>query len=325
MAEEVDILRSAAEDQLAVIGMGVDFPGFQTLDGFLDAIYRGKPVPVSNSSWQAEGSMSRAAACALRDCAWEGAQHQVIGSLVIGASSEISQFNTQTEITGPVSDFAGYSEPLPAMLVQAHEWLAEHEVEAVILAGSHENGSDRQPDVFFGFDQSVHAAQSGSGAAAVVIMRNSDAQRLGLKVYAVIEALAFTGQSNPDALQDKVSACAQNALRTAGLRPSDIGCLAAQACGEDRIDRQEITGLCAVYTGEPNRIVLTSSQSQTGTLDEVNGLVGLVKTGLCLANRLRPGVKDWTGPKFPELWSNSNFYVPVDSLTWFQKEICCQP
>ncbi len=320
MAEAVEILRTAAEDQLAVIGMGVDFPGFQSLDGFLDAIYRGKPVPVSKQSWQMEGSMSRAATCALRDCVWEGAQHQVIGSLVIGTSAEISRYSAQTVITGPVSDFAGYSEPLPAMLVQAHEWLAEHEVEAVVLAGSHENGLNQQPDVLFGFDQSVHAAQAGSGAAAMVIMRNSDAQRLGLKVYAVIEALAYNGQSNSGDVQDGVTACAQNALRTAGLGSGEIGCLAAQACGDDRIDRQEIAGLCAVYAGEPNRTVVTSSQSQTGSLDEVNGLVGLVKTGLCLANRLRPGVKDWTGPKFTELWSNSNFYVPADSLTWFQKE-----
>ncbi len=320
MGDAVEIMRTAAEDQLAVIGMGVDFPGVQTLDGFLDAIYRGKAVPAAKQSWQSEGALRRAAANAICDCAWEGAQHQEIGSLVIGASAEVNRFSTQTEIKGPVSDFAGYSQPLPAMLVQAHEWLQEHEVEAVILAGSHESGSDQQPEVLFGFDQSIHAAQPGSGAVAVVIMRSRDAQRLGLKVYAILEAMAYTGQSNPGAIQNAVAGCAQSALRAAGFRPGEIGCLTAQAYGDDRIDRHEIAGLCAVYSGEPNRTVVSSSQSQTGSLDEVDGLLGLVKTGLCLANRLRPGVKDWTGPKFSELWINSNFYVPADSLTWFQKE-----
>ena len=320
MVDEVEILQTAAEDQLAVIGMGVDFPGIHTLEGFLDATYRGNSLPATAQSWQPESALNRAAAQAIQDCAWEGAQHQVVGSLVIGAGSEISQFNAHNGATGPVLDFTGYSEPLPAMLVQAHEWLSEHEVEAVILAGSNTGDQGQDSAIRFGFDQSVHTSQVGSGAAAVVIMRKTDAQRLGLKVYALIDALAFTNQPNLGSLQDAVAACARRALQAAGVTQGDIGCLNAAAWGDDRIDRQEITALCAVYRGDPNTTAISSSQSLTGFIDGVNGLVGLVKIGLCLSHRLRPGLKGWSGPKFPDLWSGSNFYLPTDSLTWFQNE-----
>ena len=320
MVDAVEILQAAAEDQLAVIGMGVDFPGIQTLEGFLDAIYRGRPVPVSNHSWQPDGGLSRAAVNALQDCAWDGAQHQVVGSLVIGAGSETNRYSEQSIATGPLLDFAGYSEPLPAMLVQAYEWLQNREVEAVILAGSHSAGQLQVPSVLFGFDQSVHNTQEGSGAAAVVIMRHSDAQRLGLKVYALLDGLAYTNPTNSTSYQENVIACARMGLQSAGVRPGEIGCLGATASGDDLSDGQEIAGLCAVYRGEPNQVVMGSVQSLTGTITGINGLVGLVWIALCLSNRLRPGVSGWSGPKYPELWSGSNFYVPADSLTWFHNE-----
>ena len=197
MVDVVEILQTAAEDQLAVIGMGVDFPGIHTLEGFLDAIYCGSSLPEAAQAWQPEWALNRAAAKAIQDCAWEGAQHQVIGSLVIGAGSEINQFTTHSGSTGPVADFSGYSEPLPAMLVQAHEWLSEHEVEAVVLAGSNTGDQGQDSAIRFGFDQSVHTSQVGSGAAAVVIMRKTDAQRLGLKVYALIDGAGFYQSVEP--------------------------------------------------------------------------------------------------------------------------------
>jgi PfaB family protein len=320
MGDAVEILRTAAEDKLAVVGMGVDFPFFQTLNGFLDEIYRGKPVSVAKHFWQADGALSRAALNAIQDCAWEGAQYQVIGSLVIGSSFEVNRFSTLSGITGPVVDFAGYSEPLPAMLIQAHEWLMEHEVEAIILAGSFESELVHPQTYLFGFDQSVHVSLAGSGAAAVVVMRKSDAQRLGLKIYAFLESMAYISQPTRTNIQNSIASCAQSALQAAGLRPVEIGCLDALACGDDAVDVREITGLCAAYHGEPNRTVIGSSQSLTGFTDGINGLVGLVWAGLCLVNRLRPGVNGWTGPKYPELWSGSNFYIPTESLTWFQNE-----
>ena len=320
MLDAPEILQTAAADQLAVIGMGVDFPGIQSLDDFLDAIYHGSPVPGSKHSWQPEGSLSRAASRALQNCAWDGAQYQGIGSLVIGNGSEINQFNAQLGITGPVVDFAGYDEPLPAMLVQAHEWLSEHEVEAVVLAGSY--FGDLVPDstILFGFDQSVRSPQTGSGAAAVIIMPRNDAKRLGLKKYALVDALAYSRQSNLGSLEDAVAACSNMALQTAGVRPEEIGCLDAAAWGSERFDRQEISALCAQYSGKTNTTVIGSSQSLLGSIEGVNGLVGLVKLGLCLSSRLRPALKGWSGLKFPELWSGSNFYLPTDTLTWFQKE-----
>jgi PfaB family protein len=320
MVDVVDILQPAADDRLAVIGMGVDFPGISTLEGFLDAIYRGGPVPAAKPSWQPDGALSRVVSSAIQDCAWEGAQYQVIGSLVVGAGSAVNRFNAQVGITGPVHDFTGYSEPLPAMLVQAHEWLVEHEVEAVVLAGCNFGESDHDSDLCYGFDQSVHAPQTGSGAAAVVIMRSRDAQRLGLKVYAQIDAVAYTRQPGHGTLQDEVISCVQIALRTVGVRPDEIGLLNAVASGDDHFDYQEIAGLCAVYQGEPTRTVIGSSQSLTGFIEGINGLVGLIKTGLCLDNRVRSGVRSYTGPKFPELWSASNFYLPTESLTWFHNE-----
>lgn len=320
MADEIKILRPAAGDQLAVIGMGVDLPGIQTLDGFLDAIYLGSLISYTTQTWQAYGCLLRAAAYAIRDCAWEGARHQIIGALVIGNGVEISRLKAQAGINGPVVDFAGYSEPLPAMLLQAHDWLQNHEVEAVILAGGAQGTKTQESMDHNGFDGSVLAALSGSGAAAVVVMRKDDAARLGLRVYAMIESMAFTDASRFAAVKESVLTCARSAIQAAGNQPEDIGYLEALTPGEDRAGGQGTAGLCAAYQGPPYKTALGGGLSLIGYLDGVNGLMGLVKTGLCLANRLRPGLNGWNGPESAELWAGSTFYVPAESLTWFHNE-----
>ncbi len=320
MVDGIKILRPAAGDQLAVIGMGVDFPGIQTLDDFLEAMYRGSLISQTESTWQADGCLLRAVSFAIRDCDWDGARHQVIGTLVIGNGVEKSRLNAQAGISGPVVDFAGYSEPLPAMLLQAQDWLQEHEAEAVVLAGAALGAKNQEYPILIGLDSSGHAAQPGSGAAALVIMRKDDAVRLGLRIYALIESMAFADPSGSASLQESVLSCARSALQAAGIKPGDIGCLQALAPGEDRVGGQEIAGLCAAYQGPPNKTSLDSSLSLIGYLEGVNGLAGLVRAGLCLANRLRPGLNGWSGPKNAELWNGSTFYVPTESLTWFHNE-----
>ena len=52
------------------------------------------------------------------------------------------------------------------MLVQAHEWLESHEVQAVLLAGCSLPNEVFPAEPKPGFDRALHASQPGQGGVA---------------------------------------------------------------------------------------------------------------------------------------------------------------
>jgi PfaB family protein len=239
-----------------------------------------------------------------------------LGALVTGPALETGRLREQ--ISGPWLDYAGYREPLPAMLVQAHEWLEAGEVQAVLIAGCSLVETEAAGDPGFGFDQSIHRSYPVSGATAVVVMRLADAQRRKLKVLAIIDELAYQTRTAPVVLSDTIRACAQTVQQAQGVKPEEIGYLEALASGEDGLDEIEIRGLAAAYPGQSLQTALGSARAESGWLEGINGLASLARAAACIAERLRPGVTAWSGPKFPALWPGSTFYVPAESLYWFR-------
>ncbi len=317
MTEKVELLRLTGGDRLALVGLGVDFPGCQNLESFFRSIIKGSPVTGAAPGWQTTGCLSRAANSALAKLA---GQIRDVGLLGIGPAAEVSRLRNQVEFDGPVLDYAGYREALPSMLIQAHEWLENHEAQAVLLAGCSLAAEAPQSNVTLGFDRSVNACPAGSGAVAVTVMRLKEAQRRGYPVFAVLETLASTAATHRPVTSETVQSCAQSALQVAGLEAQEIGYLEALACGEDAVDLAEIQGLVRIYNGDRSQTALGSGQPITGFLEGINGLAALVRTALCITNRLRPGASGWSEPKVLDLWQDSSLYVPVESLTWFHPE-----
>ena len=320
MADSIEILNAVGGERLAVIGLGVDFPGCESLAGFLQAVATGNNLLVITPGWNYAGSLARAAAAAWQDAGWNGSRQPAeVGWLLVGPGSQTDPARAITKIHGPIMDFGGYGEPLPGMLVQAHEWLESHQVDSVILAGSTQAPkSERTPQ--FGFDLTAQPNPSGTGSVAIALMRLDQAVLRKAHIYAVLEGLAFNSQKNTKPSASLVLECAQAALRQTGILASEVGYLEVAAAGDECTDLAEIEGLCQVYRGEAPRTALGSVQSNTGNLNLVNGLAGLLRAAVCLENRIRPGVPGWSGPKRTDLWQGSAFYVLTASLAWFHPE-----
>ena len=318
MTVAIETMQAAGGDRLAVVAVGADFPGCQTLNGFYKAIYAGADLTQPAAGWKPFGSMKRAAESAAR-----AAANLELGLLMIGPAGELNR--VRSLVTGPVVDYAGYSEPLPAMLVQAHEWLEAQVVQAVLIAGGSISSAAGANAPAFGFDQAVMGSRPGSGAVGLVLMRLSDAQRRNQPVLGVIDALTYycasrpvvgSGQKAPDA--QMIQACATAALLQGGVLPAQVGILEALASGEAGLDEVEIRGLNAAYREPRLSTLLGSLRAQTGWLEGCNGLASLARAAVCLAYQVRPGTRGWSGPKHASLWAGSSFYVLPESLTWFQ-------
>ncbi|HMD89828.1 MAG TPA: PfaB family protein, partial [Anaerolineaceae bacterium] len=117
----------------------------------------------------------------------------------------------------------------------------------------------------------------------------------------------------------------QQAFLQAALEPAQIGYLEVLGSGFAPIDAAEIAGISKAYkaykayrpAGTDLNVALGSVQSNVGHLYTASALAAIIKSALCLYHRFIPGTPGWSGPKKPELWKDTPFYVPADTRTWF--------
>ncbi len=201
------------------------------------------------------------------------------------------------------------------------------------------------------FDQGADGWMIGEGAGAVVLRRRDDAVKNGDRIYASVDAVEFSRGTDPDAV---ASACTR-AFDTAGITPADVKYLEVHASGIKEEDDAEIEGLLRAYgqerssnaeksaapkggegrtalekdagkgsaglpSGDPDKklkCAIGSVKANIGHTFAASGMAGLIRTALCLYNRFIPRTPGWSGPKYPEKWAESPFFVPTDSGTWF--------
>ena len=146
-------------------------------------------------------------------------------------------------------------------------------------------------------------AVDATGAGAVVLARaDGDAAR---RVYATIDALAL-GRA------EDVPALCRQALAAAGVTPEQVGYL--EVSGLVPEDAVEIAGVLDAY-----RTPSADLTCALGSAGAVSGMARLVKTALCLYRRYLPAMPGWRGPRSPEQWRGSPFYVPAAAYTWFRE------
>ena len=241
--------------------------------------------------------------------------------------------------SGPVINLSNEDNPLAAALQNAHHLLDTRTVDivlisAVVLAEDFnnllQNGiSKLNPGPFtLGFDRNVDGWTTGEGASAVVLTRYDAALAGNNRIYAVLDAFAWTSR-NVSGIRKNIfptlvssetilQSC-QQVLRQAGIEPENIGYLEVLGSGFSPVDAAEITGITRAYrpAGSDLSCAIGSVQTNTGYLFTASGLAALIKTALCLYSRFLPVTPQWSGPKKPELWDDTPFYVPAESRTWF--------
>jgi len=226
-----------------------------------------------------------------------------------------------------------------AALHQAHTLLTDGLIDEAVLAGTFLPGAlsallakagvkSHEFNRVLGFDRTVDGWSLGSGAAALSLMLPERAAQSDRRVYATVQGLGYATRSlaTPKAhllptfvSSDTVLRAAQLAYEQTGLSPAGVGYLDCTASGFAPVDAAEMGGLSIAYQGEPDlSCAVGSVQANTGYVPSVAGLSAVIRTALCLYNRAIPAVPGWSGPKKPERWEQTPFYVAPDPRAWFQ-------
>jgi acyl transferase domain-containing protein/acyl-CoA synthetase (AMP-forming)/AMP-acid ligase II/acyl carrier protein len=164
----------------------------------------------------------------------------------------------------------------------------------------------------FTFDAEADGYVRGEGCGVVVLKRLSDALADGDPVWAVIRGTAVNqdGRSNgltaPNGLAQQ--AVIREALKDAGLKPSDLSYMEAHGTGTPLGDPIEMQALGAVLKegrSEGEKCLVGSVKTNIGHLEVAAGIAGIVKVILSLRHREIP----------PHLHLKKvNEHIPLDQL-----------
>jgi phthiocerol/phenolphthiocerol synthesis type-I polyketide synthase E len=159
------------------------------------------------------------------------------------------------------------------------------------------------------FDVRADGTVFGSGVAIVVLKPLQAAVDAGDRIHAVIRGSAINNDGskkmgyaapNPAAQADVIA----EAHAVAGIDASTVSYVETHGTGTPLGDPIEVQGLRSAFavsqTPRSGPCVLGSVKSNIGHLEVAAGVVGLIKTILCLKNKAIPGTLHFTSPN-PEL------------------------
>ncbi|MCZ1264767.1 SDR family NAD(P)-dependent oxidoreductase [Paenibacillus tundrae] len=144
------------------------------------------------------------------------------------------------------------------------------------------------------FDESSAGTLFGTGAAVIVIKRLEDAIRDHDTIYSVIKSFAINNDgadkmSYSAPSQRGQSAVIKAALKKGNIDPKSVVYIEAHGTGTALGDPVEIAAIIDAYelnkTNKEHRCAIGSVKSNIGHLDAAAGIVGLIKTTLCLYHR----------------------------------------
>ncbi|MER8187632.1 SDR family NAD(P)-dependent oxidoreductase [Kitasatospora sp. NPDC094015] len=173
------------------------------------------------------------------------------------------------------------------------------------------------------FDESADGYVRAEGCAVLVLKRQSDAERDGDRVLALIRGTAIgedgesAGLTVPNGTAQEI--VIRSALRNAHLEPADIQYVEAHGTGTplgDPIEMGAISDVFAKSHTKENPVTVGSLKTNLGHMEPVAGIGGVIKTVLQMR----------TGTVFPHLnlstpsgripWDSIPVTVPVEAKPW---------
>jgi PfaB family protein len=168
------------------------------------------------------------------------------------------------------------------------------------------------------YDRNAMGNLLGEGAGALVLKRLDYARQQQDRIYAVFDAIAaIRGSTVADS--GAIAQVCRIALEQAEVKPENINYLEVSGNGVDTEDTAEIQGLAAAYSYSSEAglsCAVGSVKASIGHTRNASGIASLIKTALCLYHRYLPITPQWSGPKQPDLWQKSPFYIPIRSRPW---------
>ena len=173
------------------------------------------------------------------------------------------------------------------------------------------------------FDASADGFVRGEGCGVVVLKRLSDAVSDGDRIWGVIRGSALN-QNGPSASLTVPSGQAQkqvleDALRRAGIPPSEVDFLEAHGTGSQLGDPIEVNSVASVYgrDREADRpLLLGTAKTNIGHLESAAGVAGLIKVLLAMERRVIPKHLHFEEPNPHVEWGQLPVKVTSEKIDW---------
>lgn len=154
----------------------------------------------------------------------------------------------------------------------------------------------RRNDVPEGASRPFHRHRDGfvmaEGAGLLVLEAEEHARARGAAVLGRVLGYAATSDAHhitaPPPTGEGAARCMAQALRSAGLRPQDIGYVNAHGTGTPANDPTEVAAIRAVFGTHADRLLVSSTKGVTGHLLGAAGGVEAVATALALREGVVP-------------------------------------
>ena len=170
-------------------------------------------------------------------------------------------------------------------------------------------------------DTDSQGIQFGEGAGALVLKRLDDARQDGDQIHAVISGsgTAIGGVADqvlplPEVLRKAV----RGACNSAGVKPMDIGYLEVDGSGDRQADVLEAAALSECLTLGDNQAPcwLGSVKADIGHAGGASGMAAVIKTILCLKQRILPPVRQLTALRSEWAATTARFQVADAPQYW---------
>ncbi|OBG80641.1 polyketide synthase [Mycobacterium sp. E802] len=173
------------------------------------------------------------------------------------------------------------------------------------------------------FDAAADGYVRGEGCGVIVIKRLEDAVRDGDRIRAVIRGSAINqdgasgGLTVPNGVaQQQVIA---DALRRAGVSPSEVGYLEAHGTGTslgDPIEAQAAGAVLGAGREADRPLLIGSAKTNIGHLEAAAGIAGVIKVILALENETLPKHLNFENPSPHIPWDRLAVEVVKETIPW---------
>lgn len=159
--------------------------------------------------------------------------------------------------------------------------------------------SDEPDAAYLPFDQRANGQVLGEGGALLVMENAEAAAARGARAYGEIAGYAATFDPRPGSGGEPgLLRAAQMALHDAGLEPSQIGAVFADASGVADGDRDEVRALVSLFGA--HGVPVTAPKTMTGRLASGGGPLDVATALLAMRHECIPPTINITRPRWPD-------------------------